>query len=130
MEFATKGADSCAKLEKDVVDVVARASKKIWGDIDKNELIASVVTNALEMVKSQKQAVLKVSPSEATFLRDRVVELTKDTPSIKLLDVVSDAHLAPGSRLLETDLGAVDASSSVEIAAIEKLLRHIINERK
>ncbi|MDR2436365.1 MAG: HrpE/YscL family type III secretion apparatus protein [Puniceicoccales bacterium] len=130
MELATKSADSFAKLEKDVIDVVARAIKKILGDVDKNELITSVVKNALKMVKSQKQAVLKVAPSEATFLRDRVVELTKDTPGIEFLDVVSDAHLAPGSCLLETDLGVVDASVSVQIAAIEKSLGRMINERK
>jgi type III secretion protein L len=130
MELATKSADSFTKLEKDVIDVVVRAIKKILGDVDKNELITSVVKNALKMVKSQKQAVLKVAPSEATFLRDRVVELTKDTPSIEFLDVVSDAHLAPGSCLLETDLGVVDASVSVQIAAIEKSLGRMINERK
>ncbi|MDR1255414.1 MAG: HrpE/YscL family type III secretion apparatus protein [Puniceicoccales bacterium] len=130
MELATKSADSFTKLEKDVIDVVARAIKKILGDVDKNELITSVVKNALKMVKSQKQAVLKVSPTEASFLRDRVDELTKDTPSIEFLDIVSDNHLPQGSCLLETDLGVVDASVAVQIAAIEKSLGRMINERK
>ncbi|MDR0595190.1 MAG: HrpE/YscL family type III secretion apparatus protein [Puniceicoccales bacterium] len=130
MELATKSADSIAKLEKDVIDIVARAIKKILGDVNKNELIASVVKNALKMVKTQKQAVLKVCPSEVSFLRDRVDELTKDTPSIEFLDIVSDAHLSPGSCLLETDLGVVDASVSVQIAAIEKSLGRMINERR
>ncbi|MDR3273972.1 MAG: HrpE/YscL family type III secretion apparatus protein [Puniceicoccales bacterium] len=130
MELATKSAESITKLEKDVIDVVARAIKKILGDVDKNELIASVVKNALKMVKSQKQAVLKVSPSEVSLLRDHIDELTRDTPSIEFLDIVSDAHLSPGSCLLETDIGVVDASVSVQIAAIEKSLGRMINERK
>jgi type III secretion protein L len=82
------------------------------------------------MVRSQKQAVLKVSPSEARFLRDRVCELTKETPGIEFLEIVSDAHLEPGSCLLETDLGVVDASVAVQIAAVEKSLGRVINERR
>jgi type III secretion protein L len=130
MELATKSAESMTKIEKDVVDVVARAIKKSLGDADKNELITSVVRNALKMVKSQKQAVLKVSPSEVSFLRDRIDELTRDTPSIEFLDIISDAHLSPGSCLLETDLGVVDASVAIQIAAIEKSLGRMINEQK
>jgi type III secretion protein L len=130
MELATKSAESFTKLEKDVIEVVARAIRKILGDVDKNELISSVVKNALKMVRSQKQAVLKVSPSDARFLRDRVCELTKETPSIEFLEVVSDNHLEPGSCLLETDLGVVDASVGVQIAAVEKSLGRIINERQ
>jgi type III secretion protein L len=122
MAFATKSAESFTKLEKDVIEVVTRAIRKILGDVDKNELITNVVKNALKLVKSQKQAVLKVAPSEARFLRDRVCELTKDTPGIEFLDIVSDAHLEPGSCLLETDLGVVDASIAVQIAAVEKSL--------
>ncbi len=127
MLLATKNADSFTKLEKDVIEVVIRAIKKIIGDIDRNELITSVVKNSLKMIKSQKQALLKVSPSEVAFLREKVNDLIKDTPSVEFLDVVSDTHLSPGSCLLETDLGVIDASVDVQIAAIEKSLGKGIN---
>ncbi len=127
MALATKSAESFTKLEKDVTEVVVRAIKKILGDIDKHELISNVVKNSLKMIKSQKQAVLKVSPAEAAFLREQVSDLIKDTPSIEFLDIVSDAHLSPGSCLLETDLGVIDASVDVQIAAIEKSLGKGIN---
>ncbi|MDE6432482.1 MAG: HrpE/YscL family type III secretion apparatus protein [Opitutales bacterium] len=127
MALATKNADSFAKMEKDVTDVVVRAIKKIIGDVDKNELITNVVKNALKMIRSQKQATLKVAPSEAAFLREKVTELMKDTPNLEFLDIVSDAHLNPGSCLLETDLGVIDASIDVQIAAIEKSIGRGIN---
>lgn len=120
MALATKNADSLSRLEKDVTDVVVRAVKKIIGDIDKTELITDVVKNSLKLIKSQKQAVLKVAPSEASFLREKVDELIKDTPNLEFLDIISDAHLSPGACILETDLGVIDASVDVQIAAIEK----------
>lgn len=127
MALATKNADSLTKLEKDVTSVVIRAIKKIIGDIDKTELITSVVKNSLKMIKSQKQAVLKVAPSEAAILRDRVNELIKDAPNLDFLDIVSDAHLSPGACLLETDLGVIDASIDIQVAAIEKSIGRGIN---
>lgn len=130
MDLATKSADSFTKLEHDIVEVVIRAIKKILGDVDKGELITNVVKNSLKMIKSQKQVVLKVSTLEAAFLRERVSTLIKDSPGIEFLDIISDNHLSPGSCLLETELGVIDASIDVQIAAIEKSLGKDIHEQR
>ncbi|MDR3144156.1 MAG: HrpE/YscL family type III secretion apparatus protein [Puniceicoccales bacterium] len=122
MDFVTKSANSFAKLENDVTEVVKIALRKIIGKIDKTELLVSVVKNSLQKIKLQKQATLKVSPSEAQLLRDRVDELTKDTPLLEFLDICTDAHLKPGACILETELGVIDASISVQIEAIEGAL--------
>jgi type III secretion protein L len=122
MDFVTKSASSFSKLEQDVTEVVKMAIRKIIGKIDKTELIVSVVKNSLQKVKMQKQATLKVSPSEAQLLRDKLLELTADTPVLEFLDINADAHLQPGSCILETELGVIDASISVQLEAVESAL--------
>ncbi|MDR2779112.1 MAG: HrpE/YscL family type III secretion apparatus protein [Puniceicoccales bacterium] len=122
MSFVSKSANSFSRLEEDVVEVVKSALRKIIGKIDKTELIVSVVRHALQKIKTQKQATLKVAPGEAQVLRDKVQELTKDTPVLEFLDICADTHLQPGSCILETELGVIDASIPVQLAAIENAL--------
>jgi type III secretion protein L len=122
MDFVTKSAQSFSKLEADVTEVVGSALRKIIGKLDKTELITNVVKNSLQKIKLQKQATLKVSPVEAQMLRDRMAEITVGTPVLEFLDVCADAHLEPGSCILETELGVIDASISVQLEAIEAAL--------
>lgn len=122
MNFVSKSASSFSRLEGDVVEVVKSALRKIIGKIDKTELIVSVVRNSLQKIKTQKQATLKVAPGEAQVLRDRVQDLTKDTPVLEFLDICADTHLQPGSCILETELGVIDASIPVQLTAIENAL--------
>ncbi|MDR0742229.1 MAG: HrpE/YscL family type III secretion apparatus protein [Puniceicoccales bacterium] len=122
MSFVSKSASSFSRLEGDVVEVVKSALRKIIGKIDKTELIVSVVRNSLQKIKTQKQATLKVAPMEAQILRDKVQDLTKDTPVLEFLDIYADTHLQPGSCILETELGVIDASIPVQLAAIENAL--------
>ena len=125
MEFVTKSANSFSKLESDVTEVIKIALRKIIGKIDKTELILLVVKNALQRIKTQKQATLKVCPEEAPMLRDRINELTKDTPVIEFLDIFADAHLKPGDCILETELGIIDASVNVQLESVENALTKI-----
>lgn len=122
MDFVTKSANSFSKLEQDVSEVVKVALRKIIGKIDKTELIVNVVKNSLQKIKMQKQATLKVAPTEAQLLRDKMSEITKDTPVLEFLDICADAHLQPGSCILETELGVIDASVSVQLEAMESAL--------
>jgi type III secretion protein L len=125
MDFVTKSANSFSQLEKDVTEVVKVALRKIIGKIDKTELIVSIVKNSLQKIKLQKHATLKVAPSEAQLLRDRITEITQDTPILEHLEILSDAHLQPGSCLLETELGIIDASISVQLESMENALSKV-----
>jgi type III secretion protein L len=122
MSFVSKSANSFSRLEEDVVEVVKSALRKIIGKIDKTELIVSVVKHSLQKIKTQKQATLKVAPGEAQTLRDKIQDLTKDSPVLEFLNIFADTHVQPGSCIVETELRVVDGSIPVELAAIENAL--------
>ncbi|MDR1595568.1 MAG: type III secretion system stator protein SctL [Puniceicoccales bacterium] len=125
MDFVTKSANSFSKLEKDVAAVVSTAVRKILGKIEKNELIVSVVKNSLQKIKMQKQAKLKVAPAEAQLLRDRIMEIAEGNAVLQFLEVAADARLQPGSCVIETELGVIDASVSVQLESIENALSKV-----
>jgi type III secretion protein L len=122
INFVSKNANSFSKLEEDIVEVVKSVIRKIIGKIDKTELIVSVAKQSLQKIKTRKQATLKVAPGEAQTLRDKMQDLTKDSPVLEFKDIFADTHLQPGSSILETGLGVTDARIPVQLAAIENAL--------
>lgn len=128
MDLVTKSVTGFAKFEKDIVNVVLRAIRRIIGEIDKTELITNVVKNALKVVKNQKHATLKVSNDDLKLVREHIEEIKQEFPSLEYIDVFADSHLQDGSCLLETEFGIVDASLEVQLDAIKKSLsKNLIN---
>ncbi|MDR1891243.1 MAG: hypothetical protein LBQ23_03675 [Puniceicoccales bacterium] len=56
------------------------------------------------------------------MLCDKMQDVTKNSPVLEFLDIFADTHLQPGSCILETELGVIDASIPVQLAAIENAL--------
>jgi hypothetical protein len=77
----------------------------------------NIVRQALKAVKNQKEAILKVSPQDSQAVRDNLKEILSDG-IVDYLVVVADSRLTPGTCILETDLGVIDASLDVQLEAI------------
>lgn len=120
--------DYLEKLEGKVVDIVMRALKKILGDMDNKDVVERVARGALDVARSQAGVTLKACPAEAEHLRSRVDEILRDYPGVDYINIQTDSRLTPGSCVLETEVGVVDASVDVQIEAIRNsLLRTIEN---
>lgn len=122
IDTVTEAVNYFGKLEHKVVGVVTQALKRILGEFDANELILRVVTNALEVARTQKQVTLRVCPAQVDFLRGKLNEILANFPSINFIDVTPDARLKTGGCILETEMGFVDASIDVQLEAIRKSL--------
>ena len=122
METAARGADYLASLEERVVDVVVRSLRRILGEMDDKERIVRVVRHSLEVVRNQRQVILRVSPAEIDAVRARLNEILSGFPGITNLEVAADGRLPAGGCILETEIGVVDASVDVQLEAVVKAL--------
>ncbi len=129
MEIAERMIDSVAKtvnyvssLERSVVDIVMKALRKILGDMPDRERVVQVVRNALSVARNQRNVTVRVHPQEAELVQARLAEITQPYPGVRFLEVASDARLAPGACVLESEVGVVDASLEVQLKAIENSL--------
>lgn len=111
-----------SNVENRVVEVVGKALRKIIGEMDEHDLLAHAVRHALAWARGQSQVVLRVCPDQAAPLRLRVEEIRRGYPLIDVIDVVADDRLAPLDCMLETEIGSVNASIDVQVAAIEAAL--------
>ncbi|MDR2806677.1 MAG: HrpE/YscL family type III secretion apparatus protein [Puniceicoccales bacterium] len=122
IEIAGKSSNDFKQLENSIVSLVLKALRRIIGDFDQGELIVRVVRQALKMVKNQREAILKISPQDSQAVRDRLNEILADG-FVDYLEITPDSRLAPGTCILETDIGVIDASLEVQLEAIENAFK-------
>lgn len=109
-----------AKVEKDLLDVVISAVRKIIDDYDNNELALAMVRNGLKLVCKSQRVIVRVNPDKMDQLMQGLKTLNHN---IDFLEIMPDKDLAMGDCILESDLGIVRAS-------LEEQLQHIENSIK
>jgi type III secretion protein L len=126
-ELSVKNTDNVKYLESSIAGLVVKALQRIIGAVDRRELIVDIVRQALKTVKNQQEAILKVSPKDSQAVRDHLKEILSDG-IVDYLEVMADSRLKPGTCILETDLGVVDASLDVQLEAIVGAFKKVMSE--
>ena len=117
-----EGAAYLQKIEALLVEVVDQALRRVLGEIDQHEVIARVVNRALESVRKKSDVTIRVSPSQAEYLQQRLKEMVSQAPHAGSLQVQPDNRLNHDACVLETEVGIVDASIQTQLKAIENAL--------
>jgi type III secretion protein L len=122
IDSVTKTVNYVSSLEKSVVDLVMKALRKILGEMPDRERVAQVVRSALAVARTQRNVTVRVHPEDADHVRSQLAVITKPYPGVQFLEVTPDIRLTPGSCILESEVGVVDASLEVQLKAIENSL--------
>lgn len=117
-------------VEQRTIEVVQRALHKILGELDENDLIQRSVCHALAWARTQSRVTLRVAPGQAANLQRAVEDLQQNYPVIDVLDIQADDRLQARDCVLETEIGSVDASIDVQLAAIEAALQRALRDAR
>jgi type III secretion protein L len=109
-----------AKVERDLLDVVISAVRKIIDDYDNNELALAMVRNGLKLVCKSQRVIVRVNPDKMDQLMQGLQTLSHN---IDFLEIMPDKDLAIGDCVLESDLGIVRASLEEQLQHIEKSIK-------
>jgi type III secretion protein L len=128
METVMSSLEFIEGVETTVVDVVNQAVRKVIGELEDDERIVRIVRTALTTVRNQQHVTVRVAPSDAPAVSTALAALLQSAPGkTSFLDLVPDARLEPGSCLLESELGVVDAGLETQLKALENAFRARIN---
>jgi type III secretion protein L len=128
LETVQRTVDYMASSEETICEIVVTAVRRVIGEMDDRERIVRIVRNALAVVRSQKRVIVKVAQQDLDTVRGEVDALMRQFPGIEFIEVVADPRLPPQSCILESDMGIVDASIDVQLAAIKKALLKTIRK--
>ncbi|BDV01961.1 type III secretion system protein [Thermodesulfomicrobium sp. WS] len=128
LETVQRTVDYMASSEEMLCELVVTAVRRVIGELGERERIVRIVRNALAVVRSQKQVVVKVAPQDLEAVQAEVDALLRQFPGIEFIEVVADGRLSPQSCILESGMGIVDASVEVQLAAIRNALMKTIRK--
>ncbi len=83
------------------------------------DVIVGVVKDALSHIKDREEITIRCHPDDFDAARKHQPEFERMVEGLKKFEVTADASLDPGSLVLETNLGNVDARLKTKMAAIE-----------
>ena len=107
-------------IEQTMADILLSGVKKIIGEFDQEQLAVSLVRNALQHVRNEKQVSIRIPPSQYNMVKARLNDILADYKGVGFVDLVADQRLSTGDCIMESDIGVVDASVDVQLRALQK----------
>lgn len=119
-----------SRLEVRIVNTVMGALQQVLGRIDQRTVLEQLVRRVLSEARNRKQLSLRVAASEFDDVNRWLSSVIKDFPDIEFVDVLKDPGAQPGTAVLESEFGAIDASLHVQLAAVRRgLVSAFIDKR-
>jgi type III secretion protein L len=132
LETVMSSVEYLENLETSIVRIVGEVTRKLIGEMDREEIIVRLVRQALNSVRSERKVLIRVAVrDEAAVRRDLAVLLQqRDGGAAGFLDILPDPELSPGSCILESEMGVIEASLETQLKNMEKtLLKHVGRQR-
>ena len=129
LTIVARSVDYLAKAEGEVAGAVMMCLRKILGDMPEGDVVIAAARNALAIVRNEPRVTVSVRPEVADEVRGRIGEILRDFGEIGFLEINADPTLEAGGCRLETEVGVVDASVEVQVAAIDKVIREKLTGR-
>lgn len=107
-------------VEQTMADILLSGVKKIIGEFDQEQLAVSLVKNALQHVRNEKQVSIRIPPSQYNMVKARLNDILTDYKGVGFVDLVADQRLSTGDCIMESEIGVVDASVDVQLRALQK----------
>ena len=122
-ELVAGSVDYLGNAEAQISRVVMTCLRKILGTLPEEDLVIGAARAALDDLRNEPRATLRVHPSVADAVRARKSEIMQGDSDVAYLEIVGDDRMEHGGACLESDAGTVDASIEVQIKALEKVFR-------
>lgn len=119
LENVARHVDFLEKSEDRIVDLVMQAVRRVIEGFDERERAVAAVRSVLAMARDQKQVTLRLSPEHAETVRRQIQEMVAAYPGIGFIDVVPEQRIEGDACVLESDMGVIESSIRIQLAAIQ-----------
>ena len=124
-KLVSRSIDYLAGLEGKLASILMSGIRRILGEFDGQEMVISLVKNALQHVRHEKSVTVRVPPTQFTAVQAKTAEILADYRGVGFLDVIADERLKTGDCIIESELGVIDASIDIQLKALEQRIRQV-----
>jgi len=124
-ELSTQIAQTTARLESSFVSLEARIVNTVMGAVqqilretDERTVMERLIRRVLAERRTEKQLRLRVSASQFDQVNHWLAGVLREFPDVEFIDVLKDPNATPGTCVLESEFGVVDASLDTQLAAV------------
>lgn len=124
-EFAASVVEATARiesayigLEARIVNTVMDALQRILEQTGDAERMRSMIRRALAAVEHDKPVRLQVAAADFEAAQRELVALRTEFPRVDVIELQKNPQAAPGTCVLESEYGRVDASLDTQLAAV------------
>ena len=107
-------------VEKAMSDILLSGVKKIIGDFNDNDLTVSLIKNALQHVRNEKQVTIRIPPTQYSMVQACISDILEGYSGVSFIELVADQRLSTGDCIMESEIGVVETSVDIQLAALQK----------
>jgi type III secretion protein L len=116
--------DQCLlTIERDLTRLVSDCVRKLVGGFDDTARAEGLVRSALQQMRREKCAELRVPSHLHQYFRKSMASVLKEFPEVQLVDVVEDSALEADYIVLETSIGRVEGSVTQRLEDVVTVIR-------
>jgi type III secretion protein L len=105
-------------LEARIVNTVMDALQRILDQTGDAERMRSMIRRALAEVNHDKPVRLHVAAADYELAQRELTALRREFPRVDVIELLKHAQAGPGTCVLESEYGRVDASLETQLAAV------------
>jgi type III secretion protein L len=119
-----------SRLEMRIVNTVMNALQQVLRQIDQRVVMERLVRQVLAEARGEKRLHLRVCAEQFDDVNLWLSGVLREFPEVEFVDVLKDSAAVYGTCVLESELGSVDASLDVQLAAVRRgLVNAFIDKR-
>ena len=114
--------EALAGMESEIISLVLEVSKKVIGSeiaLNKENMIY-LIKQAIDGCSNRNGIIVKVAPEDYSFIDANRSKLAECVECADTLELRQDGFLKPGSCILETPFGSMDAGVKTRLDKIEE----------
>jgi type III secretion protein L len=113
-----------AESEPELIRLAVRIAQKIIGEELRinPEAIVSLARECLQSLGRERALTIRIPAADIEVVRRRIVLLREAAGPNRSIEVVADATISPGSCIVESEYGVIDARLETQLRCLEEIL--------
>ncbi|MBC6444819.1 MAG: type III secretion system stator protein SctL [Alphaproteobacteria bacterium GM202ARS2] len=122
--------DYMTNTEERMIDIVMDAIHKVLHSVPERDVVRGIVHACLSNARGQQRMTLRVNAAQAPIVKKELDSLMRNKSLNSIIQINGERALAKNSAILESEMGVIDSSLDVQLAALRSSITTMLKTNK